>query len=59
MSVETAVIGGGSAGAAVAGRLAEAGREIVLLERGPDDGPPQRRALAVGTIDVRSARNEP
>jgi choline dehydrogenase len=38
--LETIVVGGGTAGAAIAGRLAEAGRSVLLLEAGPDFGPP-------------------
>lgn len=38
MSVEVIVIGGGSSGCAVAGRLAEAGRDVLLVEAGPDYG---------------------
>jgi choline dehydrogenase len=40
MSIEAefVVVGSGSSGAAVAGRLAEAGRDVVLLEAGPDYG---------------------
>ncbi|MEM9564597.1 MAG: GMC family oxidoreductase [Actinomycetota bacterium] len=38
LSCEVAVIGGGSAGAVVAGRLAEAGVDVVLVEAGPDYG---------------------
>ncbi len=38
-NVDVAVIGGGSAGAVVAARLAEAGVEVALLEAGPDYGP--------------------
>jgi len=34
----TVVVGGGSAGAAVAGLLAEAGDDVLLLEAGPDYG---------------------
>lgn len=33
------VIGGGSGGCAVAGRLVEAGRHVLLIEAGPDYGP--------------------
>ena len=38
VEAEFVVGGGGSSGAAVAGRLAEAGRDVVLLEAGPDYG---------------------
>jgi choline dehydrogenase len=38
VEAEFVVVGGGSSGAAVAGRLAEAGRDVVLLEAGPDYG---------------------
>jgi choline dehydrogenase len=33
------VVGGGTAGAAIAARLAEAGRDVLVLEAGPDPGP--------------------
>ena len=36
---DVVVVGGGSAGCVVAGRLAEAGRDVVLVEAGPDYGP--------------------
>ena len=35
---EVVVVGGGSSGAVVAGRLAEAGVEVLLIEAGPDYG---------------------
>ncbi|MEZ5343468.1 MAG: GMC family oxidoreductase [Acidimicrobiales bacterium] len=38
VGAEFVVVGGGSSGAALAGRLAEAGRDVVLLEAGPDYG---------------------
>ena len=38
-STEVAVVGGGSAGAVVAGRLAGAGLAVTLIEAGPDYGP--------------------
>jgi choline dehydrogenase len=36
---DVVVVGGGTAGAAVAGRLAEAGADVLVLEAGPDPGP--------------------
>lgn len=38
ISADTIVIGGGSSGCAVAGKLAEAGQEVLLVEAGPDYG---------------------
>jgi choline dehydrogenase len=38
LSAEVVVVGGGSAGAVVAGRLAERGVDVVLVEAGPDYG---------------------
>ncbi|MEQ1872793.1 MAG: GMC family oxidoreductase [Ilumatobacteraceae bacterium] len=38
LAAEFVVIGSGSSGCAVAGRLAEAGRDVLLLEAGPDYG---------------------
>lgn len=36
---EFVVVGGGTSGAVIAARLAEAGREVLVLEAGPDPGP--------------------
>lgn len=38
-SADVVVVGGGSAGAATAGRLAAAGVDVLLVEAGPDYGP--------------------
>jgi choline dehydrogenase len=38
-STDIIVVGGGTAGAAVAARLAEQGLEVLVLEAGPDPGP--------------------
>jgi choline dehydrogenase len=37
---DAVVVGGGTAGSVVAGRLAEAGMRVTVLEAGPDYGPP-------------------
>jgi choline dehydrogenase len=39
MTADYVVVGGGSSGAVIAARLAEAGRDVVLVEAGPDYGP--------------------
>lgn len=39
VGASTVVVGGGTAGAALAARLVEAGDEVLLLEAGPDYGP--------------------
>jgi choline dehydrogenase len=39
IAADVAVIGGGSSGCAIAGRLAEAGVRVVVIEAGPDYGP--------------------
>jgi choline dehydrogenase len=39
LNADIVVVGGGSSGCALAGRLAGAGRKVLLLEAGPDYGP--------------------
>ncbi|MEY4174798.1 MAG: hypothetical protein RI900_1963 [Actinomycetota bacterium] len=39
LRADVVVVGGGSAGCVVAGRLAERGRDVLLVEAGPDYGP--------------------
>ena len=39
IEAEVAVVGGGTAGAVVAARLAAAGRDVLVIEAGPDYGP--------------------
>ncbi|HWI73496.1 MAG TPA: GMC family oxidoreductase [Baekduia sp.] len=48
------VVGGGSAGCAVAARLAEGGRDVLLLEAGPDPGPLGDPRWPADLLDARS-----
>ena len=50
---ETIVIGGGSAGCAVAGKLAAAGKEVLLIEAGPDYGHLKDPAWPPELVDAR------
>ncbi len=46
------VVGGGTAGSVVAARLAEAGREVLVLEAGPDFGPEGDPAWPADLLDA-------
>jgi len=50
---ETVVVGGGSSGCVVAGRLAEAGRDVLLVEAGPDYGPIDSGRWPAELLDAR------
>lgn len=54
MQAEFVVVGGGSGGCAVAGRLAEAGRDVVLVEAGPDYGAIDSGAWPDEFLDARA-----
>ncbi|WP_224789456.1 GMC family oxidoreductase [Pseudomonas fluorescens] len=55
-NADVLVIGGGSAGCTVAGRLAAAGRQVLLIEAGPDYGP---RTSPDWPADLLNARTLP
>ncbi len=53
--VDTVIVGGGTAGAVLAGRLAErSDRSILLLEAGPDYGPRHGEGWPAALLDART-----
>ena len=54
VEADIVVIGGGSAGAALAGRAVESGREVVLVEAGPDYGPFGDPRWPADLVDARA-----
>lgn len=53
-SADVVIVGGGSGGAVVAGRLAEAGVDVLLVEAGPDYGPLGDPGWPADLIDARA-----
>lgn len=51
-AAEYVVVGGGTAGNVVAARLAESGREVLVLEAGPDFGPRGDAAWPADLVDA-------
>jgi choline dehydrogenase len=56
-SFEYVVIGGGSAGCVVAGRLATAGADVLVLEAGPNDARRPDVAIPAGVVRVYKTNN--
>jgi choline dehydrogenase len=54
LTAEVVVIGGGSGGAVVAARLAEAGVNVVLMEAGPDYGPFANNGWPTDLLDAHA-----
>ena len=52
-TAEIIVVGGGSAGCAVAGKLAAAGKEVLLIEAGPDYGSRDSTSWPEELVDAR------
>jgi len=57
--VEVLVVGAGPAGSHLARRLAESGRDVLLVEKRPEIGNPVRCAEAVEAEPLRAALGEP
>jgi choline dehydrogenase len=54
LETEIAVLGGGTSGCVIAGRLAEAGREVLVIEAGPDYGPLAGGGWPADLVDARA-----
>jgi choline dehydrogenase len=53
LKADLVVVGGGSSGCALAGRLAGAGRDVLLIEAGPDYGPLRAGGWPAELVDAR------
>jgi choline dehydrogenase len=52
VEAEVAIVGGGTAGAVLAGRLAAAGRDVLVIEAGPDYGPADAERWPADLLDA-------
>jgi glycine oxidase len=59
ISYEVIVVGGGAIGAACARELARAGRKVLVLERGTDEGASWRAAAGMLAPQIEAAEDDP
>jgi len=59
ITAELIVVGGGAIGAACARELARSGRQVLVLERGTDDGASWRAAAGMLAPQIEAGQNDP